>query len=1365
MNKTTPFLHPIRFVLLLALISIAQWSDGQLVPDWDRSYGGSIWEELNSVVETNDGGFVLAGFSSSAAGDGNVTQANQGGGDYWVVKTDIDGNLLWDARFGGSELDRCNSIQQTNDGGYILGGTSASGSSGDKSGASRGLEDYWVIKIDALGNLEWEQSYGGDQTDFLTSLIQTSDGGYLMGGRSRSGISGEKSEPNYGDFDHWLIKIDPNGVIEWEQAIGGAEEERLNVMEEASDGHFLVAGSSRSNVDNDVGLPLLGVKDYWFLKLSSLDGSIIWERRYGGTDEDELLAMEQTTDGGYLLAGGSRSNMSVWKSQDARGLVDMWVIKTDAAGNREWDRTFGGASLDNCYSIKENSAGFYLLGGFSGSGIGIDKTEPNIGGWDYWMVYLNDLGEKQWDKTIGGDANDVMFNLFQTSGGGYLLAGHSSSDVSGDKTDPTKGLNDFWLVKTACDVSVDFRDTIVCPLQPVVLDAFTNASCPGCTWIWSDIGIGDSIRTILPSGNMSLSVTLVDQVGCERSDQIDITVLPAPDADLGADPLVCAGQSTTLDAGNPGLLYQWSTNETSQVISVEAPATYYLTVTAANGCTDVDSVVLQKHPLPVVDLGPDFTTCANLQWTFDAGNPGSSYQWFPVNANDQMVNYTIDSPVEISVTVTDVNNCSAADTVVATEIWSSPELVNMAIECDLSNNNFYQVTLTLGGGDQSTYQVNGGSGTLNGNVFVSDPIPSGTAYNFQLSDGNACTPEEVSGSFVCPCFSSAGLAQTTPLTICGAAIGGPVFDQIVADANDVLEYVLHDGTSQQIGNVLLRQNQASFQYQDILDYGTTYFISLLVGNDDGTGQVDLNDACFDFSEGVPITFFPAPTALILPETSTSLTCTTSSLVLSGASSQPLGQVNFFWEASDGGNIISNPTEPSVELNQAGRYQLIVSDLSSACRDTASILITAEDDFPEVIIADPLPLTCLDSIVQLDASASSQGPQFTYEWAGGDIAGNNTLNPQVMEAGLYTLSITNNDNACVQSASVAVVEDRAGPLVDAGGLSFLSCDTGTANLSAVVTSSSNDLSIQWRGPDGNLVNTNDLSISVAQAGTYELQVQDNLTGCIGKDQVVVDADPNGPQDAIVVLNSPSCFGENDGAIVVDAVIGGQAPYAFAWNRSDAFSANANQLSRLEAGQYTLTIKDDNACIWETQINLSQPQQLLVDLGEDQELLLGDSVQLEGFVNQAIDTFFWSPPNYLSCLDCLDPFSRPLNEVRYSLTVVDANGCQSTDGIQLLLNKQRNVYIPSAFSPNGDGANDWLTVFGGQGIERINYFRVFNRWGALVYERNRFQPNDLPNGWDGTFRGRDAAVGVYLFVAEVLFEDGWVESYQGDVTLFR
>jgi|GEM_PF-722656 len=1354
----------------LTLLICMIWSGtivAQIEPLWDRSYGGSRWEELNSAEETTDGGYILAGFSSSLVNDGDVTAANEGVGDFWMLKTNSQGDKEWDARFGGDDLDRCNSVIQTADGGYLLGGTSASGISGQKQSANRGLDDYWVVKTDANGIFEWEATYGGDDLEILSSVVQTQDGGYLLGGLSLSGISGEKSEPNLGGFDHWIIKISATGVLQWDKTLGGSEEERLNVVQIATDGHFLLGGSTQSDAGDDITSPSIGIKDMWFVKVSSLNGAIIWQHRYGGTEVEELSAFEQTIDGGFFLAGGSNSDISGSKSENSRGGLDMWGIKINALGTKEWDVTFGGAELDNCYALKQNSAGYYLLGGFSGSGMESDKSEPNHGGWDYWMVYIDENGNKQWDRTIGGSDNDVMFNLFQNQTGGYILAGASSSLISGDKTDDTNGLNDFWLVKTVCDLEINLRDTIVCRGEPLVLDAFNNSNCTDCLYDWSDIGRGDSIREISAMNAGSFRVTITNTSGCQKSAEINIAVINKPTAELGADQTTCVDVPVMLDPGSSaGNNFLWSTTESTPTISTDEASRYYVTVTGTNGCFTIDSVNVFTNPLPVVDLGPNVLICPAEILMLDAENAGSSYLWSN-GETDQMENFSPTGPESISVAVTDINNCIGRDTIEVLGVYDPPGVIDSTIICS-ADNNTYVVEFTIGGGNPSSYNVTSNvvPFSQSGNIYTSAPIPRDDAYSFSITDDRDCTPYIFQGMGDCPCASLAGTPDPTSLEICGDEMMSINFVNQFLDDTDVVEYFLHDGDATTIGNILLRYVQPEVVYNSILNYNQIYFLTAIVGNDLGNGEVNLLDGCFSESMGVAVQFFENPVADIISQTgSSTLTCegSGSSLILSGQNAQPLGNITYNWSRLDGQTLPVND-EINIEISSAGTYQLVVTNLGSACTDTTLFMVNASVGIPVVEIAEVDELTCLDTVVILDAGNSSLGAPFSAQWTGTGINGNTDLVQTTNAPGTYQLVITNTANGCTESASVTVIENNQPPNFLINGDRFLDCETSTTSLNVENLSLTDQFSLLWTYPDGSTISTSNLEIELEQIGVYSLMVTDLINGCSTVESLSISPDPGGPTDALFEIEHPSCFGEDDGVIVIDSVVGGVGPYVYSFGDNNNY-ATSNQFGRLVEGTFPLSIQDANGCTWSTEVSLIQPNEFVVSLGNDEEILLGDSLRLNGLFSNPVDTFFWSDTSFLSCVTCPNPFAKPFNTTPIVLTAIDENGCESSDVILLSIDKERKIYIPSAFSPNADGRNDRFTIYGGNGIQEIEYLQIFNRWGALVFERKEFPPNAESLGWDGSFKGASAGSGVYIYQMKVNFVDGFETLYKGDVTIIR
>jgi hypothetical protein len=315
-------------------------------------------------------------------------------GDYWIVKLDASGNKLWDKTFGtATGRDELLSIQQTADGGYILGGFSGGVISGDKTQAGFGDLDYWIIKLDNNGNKVWDKTFGGNNYDGFSCLQQTSDGGYILGGSSLSGISGNKSQASKGSYDMWVIKIDVNG-------------------------------------------------------------NKIWDKAFGGTDADGISCLQQTSDGGYILGGGSSSGIGGDKSQANQGMNDYWVVKIDAAGNKVWDKTLGGNDYDELASLHQTTDGGYILGGKSNSGISGDKSEINYGDKDGWVVKLNANGNKIWDKSFGKVGDDYIYAIQQTTDNGFIISGGetiTSTDtdfrlikLAGNLT----GLNDFEATNT-----------------------------------------------------------------------------------------------------------------------------------------------------------------------------------------------------------------------------------------------------------------------------------------------------------------------------------------------------------------------------------------------------------------------------------------------------------------------------------------------------------------------------------------------------------------------------------------------------------------------------------------------------------------------------------------------------------------------------------------------------------------------------------------------------------------------------------------------------------------------------------------------------------------------------------------------------
>lgn len=430
-------------ILLLLFFAISINSFSQAVISGQKTIGGSSDDQLGGMWPTSDGGMILGGRSYSPI-SGEKTETNNGVDDYWVVKLDKTGKVQWQRTFGGTDVDEILALQQTTDGGYILAGNSQSNPSGDKA-ENKGVFDCWLIKLNSFGSVEWQKTLGGDSYEFCNSVQQTKDGGYIVGCMSSSNISGDKSENSKGNYDFWLIKLDGSGNKQWDRTLGGSEYEFVNQTIQTADGGYMAVGLSNSNISGDKSQDSRGGYDYWAVKLDK-SGNKLWDRTAGGTADDYVNGVVQTTDGGYALVGASSSNISGEKTENSRGGQDYWLVKLGKTGNVQSDKTMGGFSDEYGQTIENTLDGGLIIGGASPSSISGEKTENSWGYNDYWVLKINPNGSIEWDKTIGSDGDDYLRSIKEVVKNKFVLCGFSWGGIYGDKTDVSRGGNDYWVV-------------------------------------------------------------------------------------------------------------------------------------------------------------------------------------------------------------------------------------------------------------------------------------------------------------------------------------------------------------------------------------------------------------------------------------------------------------------------------------------------------------------------------------------------------------------------------------------------------------------------------------------------------------------------------------------------------------------------------------------------------------------------------------------------------------------------------------------------------------------------------------------------------------------------------------------------------
>ncbi len=380
-------------------------------------------------------------------------------------------HIEWAGSFGGSESDQAQCIEQTSDKGFIVAGSSFSNDL-DIVGHHGDIDnaDYWLVKLDSNGSLLWQQSLGGAGDDVANSIKQTPDGGYIVAGYSTShnfDVSG-----NHGGEDYWIVRLDGNGKIIWQKSFGGTKNERAYSIELTTDGGYVIAGASTSN-DGDVTKHHGDTTntDYWIIKIDR-DGNLRWQKSLGGFNNDVAYSIRQTADRGFIIAGSSYSVDTIGADITfSHGTVDFWVVKLDSMGVLKWQRSYGGSQFDEAYSIDLTSDGGYIAAGYTTSVNG-DVTK-NFGQSDVWIIKLDSIGNLMWQKSAGGSDIDGGLSIKQTFDRGYILAGSTVSND--DEVHGNHGGNDYWVLKLDSTGNLQWQKTLGGPGEEFALSIIQTA--------------------------------------------------------------------------------------------------------------------------------------------------------------------------------------------------------------------------------------------------------------------------------------------------------------------------------------------------------------------------------------------------------------------------------------------------------------------------------------------------------------------------------------------------------------------------------------------------------------------------------------------------------------------------------------------------------------------------------------------------------------------------------------------------------------------------------------------------------------------------------------------------------------------------
>lgn len=431
---------------------------------WDKTLGGDHSDFLKKILVIPEGGYLIAGSSSSNMSF-EKSQNKRGVADYWIIRLDALGNKIWDRTYGGGGDESLTDAILMPDGGFILGGYSNTNISGEKSAPNKGFYDYWLVRIDASGNKIWDRTFGGNNYDVLNSMTLLPDGHVLLCGSSLSSQSYDKSQLSRGSYDAWVVKMDASqGTKIWDRTYGGYGFDSFTSVLVLSDGGFLFGGSSNSSNSGEKSGYERGGYDYWILKTDA-SGIKVWDQTYGGTEEDRLNSMIKMPDGSFILGGASRSEKTGEKSENSNGDIDYWIIKIDPLGNKIWDKTLGGGGAGTPSSLLTKllliKDGNFLAGGYSYSSSSQVKSESSRGNQDYWVLKMDAQGNRLWDKTLGAYDSEYLYDMAEGNEGEYLLGGSSYSTKNFEKSEDRRSLSDYWILKLSENIPLTLKAYLI----------------------------------------------------------------------------------------------------------------------------------------------------------------------------------------------------------------------------------------------------------------------------------------------------------------------------------------------------------------------------------------------------------------------------------------------------------------------------------------------------------------------------------------------------------------------------------------------------------------------------------------------------------------------------------------------------------------------------------------------------------------------------------------------------------------------------------------------------------------------------------------------------------------------------------------
>ncbi|MCB0567320.1 MAG: gliding motility-associated C-terminal domain-containing protein [Phaeodactylibacter sp.] len=874
------------------------------------------------------------------------------------------------------------------------------------------------------------------------------------------------------------------------------------------------------------------------------------------------------------------------------------------------------------------------------------------------------------------------------------------------------------------------------------------------------------------AGNYLLTINNLEN-GCADSAMVMVTEnFSIPDIDIiTPDTLFCNVTEIQL-MSSTGLSptatsYSWTTQNGniqsgagSANPTVNAPGTYQLTLeNSQNGCSAIASaIVYQDTQPPLIQLStPEILSCALIRISLSSSgsNIGAqfSYTWNTNNGNIingiNSPNPEVDQPgiyqLEI---INTLNGCSATDEIAVLQDIAVPAITiidPLMLNCTITALNL-DASGSSNGSDFTYSWLSPDGNIVDGANSLMPLIDQPGSYTLNIQN-------TING-----CADSQSVNVQQDITIPEIEIQDPV--------------VLNCSIGQQFLNATNSSSGAQFVYDWMSSDG-----HFLEGADSPTPLIDepgtytlhlsnTQNNCENIQSIIVGQDISIPDISIAQ--ADQLNCNVEQINLDASGSSVGIHFDYEWTTIDG-NILSGASTLNPLINQPGAYNLLITNADNGCDTLAVTIVTQDIVQPTVNIQPPEALNCIVESIFLDATSSSSGSIFEYNWTttdGNILSGVNNLMPHVNEPGTYTLQILNSENFCFEILPVLVEQDTVPPIAEAGNDFILPCFNASSLLNGNGSSEGPPFLYQWATNDGSIVSgSNSLYPNIDAPGTYSLLVSNTDNGCESNDQVSIT---QSILTAEALFIPPACYG-SPATIIVQSVQEGLPPYLYSIDGGDSFHAQPI-FDNLEAGYYDVAVQDVNGCLYEEFVDIAQPDSVvIISTIPEATIQLGETYQIytqSNLSESEIASISWQHDGSLSCDDCPNPIASPLQTTDYRVRIRTINGCEDIAQIRIYVDRRNDVYIPNAFSPNTDGANDIFYIFARtESVKQINSFQIFSRWGEAVFEAYHFQPNDPKYGWNGRFRGELFNAAVFVYVAEIEFVDGQIQLFKGSVTLTR